>query len=95
MDTLTDRFAMWALRSVATAMLFAGVSTVVAGVPLIGMFPEAPVARAIACVLFQLSGVFVVSGATAMYLSRAPVRRGSRTSVRRDPTLKGRVSAAG
>ena len=88
MDTLTDRFAMWALRSVATAMLFAGVSTVVAGVPLIGMFPEAPVARTIAGVLFQLSGVFVVSGATAMYLSRAraqglPNERATRSDAER------------
>jgi len=61
---------MWALRSVATAMLLAGVSVLVAGVPLLGMLPESPVARAIAGILFQLSGVFVVSGATAMYLSR-------------------------
>jgi hypothetical protein len=70
-DKVGDRFAMWALRSVATAMVFAGVSVLVAGVPLFGMFPEAPVARTIAGFLFQLSGLFVVSGATAMYLSRA------------------------
>jgi hypothetical protein len=69
-ERLTDRLTLWALRSVATAMLFAGVSVLVAGVPLSGMLPEAPVARAIAGVLFQLSGVFVVSGATAIYLSR-------------------------
>ena len=70
MDKLTDRLTMWALRSVATAILFAGVSVLVAGVPLFGLLPEFPVARAIAAVLFQISGVFVVSGATAMYLSR-------------------------
>jgi len=70
MDTLTDRLTMWAFRSVATAMLFAGVSALVAGVPLLGMLPESPVARSIAGILFQLSGVFVVSGATAIYLAR-------------------------
>jgi hypothetical protein len=73
MDKLTDRLTMWALRSVARAILFAGVSVFVAGVPLFGMLPEFPVARAIAAGLFQISGVFVVSGATALYLSR-PVR---------------------
>ena len=62
---------MWALRSAATMMLFGGVSALVAGAPLYGMIPESPVARAIAGVVFQLSGVFVVSGAAAMYLSRA------------------------
>jgi hypothetical protein len=51
-------------------MLFAGISVLVAAVPLFGMLPEAPAARAIAGVLFQLSGVFLVSGATAIYLSR-------------------------
>jgi hypothetical protein len=74
MDNLTDRLTMWALRSVATAILFAGVSVLVAGVPLFGMLPEFPVARAIAAVLFQISALFVVSGATAMYLSRPRAR---------------------
>jgi hypothetical protein len=74
MDKLTDRLTMWALRSVATAILLAGVSVLVAGVPLFGMLPEFPVARAIAAVLFQISGMFVLSGATAMYLSRPRAR---------------------
>ena len=71
MDRLTDRLVMWALRSVATMMLLGGVSAMVAGAPLYGMISESPVARAIAGVIFQISGVFVVSGAAAMYLSRA------------------------
>ena len=71
MDRLTDRLTLWALRSVATMMLLGGVSALVAGAPLYGMLPESPVARAIAGILFQLSGVFVVCGAAAMYLSRA------------------------
>ena len=62
---------MWALRSVATMMLLGGVSALVAGAPMYGMISESPVARAIAGVVFQLSGVFMVSGAAAMYLSRA------------------------
>ena len=61
---------MWALRSVARMMLLAGVSALVAGVPMYGMMSESPVARAIAGVVFQLSGVFMISGAAAMYLSR-------------------------
>ena len=71
MDRLTDRFVMWALRSVARMMLLAGVSALVAGIPMYGMISESPVARAIAGVVFQLSGVFMISGAAAMYWSRA------------------------
>ena len=62
---------MWALRSVARMMLLAGVSALVAGIPMYGMISESPVARAIAGVVFQLSGVLMISGAAAMYLLRA------------------------
>ena len=93
-DELGDRFAMWALRSVATAMVFAGVSVLVAGVPLFGYLPpEAPVARTIAGLLFQLSGLFVSSGATAMLSVARPCARGSRMSVRRPLTPNGHVWA--
>ncbi len=71
MDRVTDRLTMWALRSVATMMLLGGISALVAGAPLYGMISDSPVARAIAGVVFQISGVFMVSGAAAMYLSRA------------------------
>jgi hypothetical protein len=71
MDRPTDRFAMWALRSVAGLMLLGGVSALVAGAPMYGMISESQVARAIAGVVFQISGVFMVSGAAAMHLSRA------------------------
>jgi len=70
MERLSDRLTAWVLRLVATAMLFAGLSVLVAGVPLFGMLTASPVARTIAGVLFQLSGVFVVAGGTAIYLSR-------------------------
>jgi hypothetical protein len=52
-------------------MLLGGVSALVAGAPLYGMISDSPVARAIAGVVFQISGVFMVSGAAAMCLSRA------------------------
>ena len=70
MEHLTDRVTGWVLRSVATALLFAGVSVLVAGVPLLGMLTGSAVARTIAGLFLQLSGVFVVAGATARYLSR-------------------------
>jgi len=70
MDTLTERFTMWLLRMTARTMLLAGVSMLVAGAPVLGMLPESPTARSIAGILFQLSGVFVVAGGTATYLSR-------------------------
>jgi hypothetical protein len=70
MEKLTDRLTASVLRAVATAMLLAGVSVLVAGVPLLGMLTGSPVARTIAGILFQLGGVFVVAGATAIYLSR-------------------------
>ena len=70
MEQLTDRVTGWVLRSVATALLFAGVSVLVAGVPLLGMLTGSAVARTIAGLFLQLSGVFVVAGATARYLSR-------------------------
>lgn len=70
METLSDRLTAWLLRLVATAMLFAGASVLVAGVPLFGMLTGSNVARTIAGVLFQLGGVLVVAGGTAIYLSR-------------------------
>jgi len=71
MDRLTDRFVMWVLRAVSRMMLLGGVSALVAGLPTYGMISESPVARGIAGVVFQISGVFMISGAAAMYLSRA------------------------
>jgi hypothetical protein len=70
MEKLTDRLTAWVLRLVATAMLFAGVSVLVAGLASSGMLTGSPLAKAIASSLFQLGGVFVVAGAGAIYLSR-------------------------
>ena len=74
MDKLADRLVLWAVRSVATVMLLAGISMLVAGLPLFGVLRESSlsgssVMRTIAYGLLQLSGVFVLAGAAARYLS--------------------------
>jgi hypothetical protein len=69
MEKLTDRLTAWLLRSVATVMLLAGMSVLVAALASSGMLTGSAVARTIAGILFQLGVVFVVSGAAAMYLS--------------------------
>jgi hypothetical protein len=53
-------------------MLIMGVSVLVAIVPLLGMLADAPVARTIAGILLQLSGVCVVGGGAALYLTLSP-----------------------
>ena len=73
MTSIFDRFVAWAARLVATALLVAGVSMLVAGVPLIGMATGFPIASTIARFLLELSALFIVAGATVIYLSR---RRG-------------------
>lgn len=70
MERLTDRLILWVLRSVATVMLFFGVSLLVAGVPVFGMLTGSAVARTIAGLLLQLGSVFIVAGAVAIYLLR-------------------------
>jgi hypothetical protein len=71
MDKLADRLTLWALRTVATLMLLAGVSMLVAGLPLLGVLTGSSVVRTIAFGLLQLSGVFMLAGAAARYLSNA------------------------
>ena len=73
MDKPTDRFVLWVLRLVATAMTFAGASVLVAAVPTYGWLPDAPAVRAIAFILLQLGGVCVAAGLGSALLSR---RRG-------------------
>ena len=51
-------------------MLFAGVSVLVACIPLFSMLSESPVPRAIGAILLQIGGAFVIAGAAAQYLSR-------------------------
>jgi hypothetical protein len=68
-------------------MLFAGLSLLVAGVPLLGVLAESPLARTAARLFLQVAGVFVAAGGAAAYLStsrrpllpneRAPTAPGS------------------
>ena len=69
MSTLTDRFAAGILRSAAIAMLFAGISMLVAGVPLSSVLAGSAMTREISGILLQISGVFVIAGAASLYLS--------------------------
>jgi Protein of unknown function (DUF2569) len=69
-EEMADRFAAWVLRSVATVMLFAGASVLVAGLPVFGFLTGSAAGRRIAGILLQVGGVLVVGGATAIYLSR-------------------------
>ncbi len=70
MEKVTDRLALGVLRLVATAMLFAGLAVVVAGVPLFGMLTGSPLVQTVSGIFLQISGVFVVGGGGALYLSR-------------------------
>jgi hypothetical protein len=73
MSSLFDRLAAWALRLVASGMVFAGISMLVATVPVIGMASGFPMASTVARFLLELTALFIVFGATVTYLSR---RRG-------------------
>jgi hypothetical protein len=70
MNTVVERSIAWLLRSIATAVLFAGVALLLAAIPLFALMPvDAPVLRTIGSTLLQLGGLLVVSGAVAKYLS--------------------------
>jgi hypothetical protein len=73
LDRQTDRFTLWVLRAIASATTFAGVSVLVAAIPTFGLLPDAPAVQAIALILLQLSGVFLVAGLASAFLAR---RRG-------------------
>ena len=66
MDTLSDRFIAWLLRSMASAIGAAGVALLIASVPLIGL-ADSSVMDALAAILLQIGGLFVVASATATY----------------------------
>ena len=70
-DTVIDRLTLWVLRSFAAAMLFFGVSLLIASVPVVGMLAGSELAMAIAGIFLQIAIVFIVVGAAAMYLSRS------------------------
>ena len=70
-DTLIDRLTLWVLRSFAAAMLFFGVSLLMAAVPVVGILAGSELAMAIAGTFLQIALVFIVAGAAGMYLSRS------------------------
>jgi hypothetical protein len=70
MDTIGGRLITWLMRSIATAMLFAGASILVAGVPLFALLDDSPAPRTIAGIVMQIGGLFVVAGIAAAWLSR-------------------------
>jgi hypothetical protein len=71
MDTVPERLIGWFLRSIARAVLAAGAAIFVGCVPVLSLFSDAAVPRAIAIILMQVGGVFVLAGATSTYLSRS------------------------
>ena len=93
MERLDDRFTLWVLRSIATAMLFFGASVIMVGMPAAGMLTGSSVTRTIAAMVLGLGCLFVAAGAAAIYLSRShglvlPNERAAASSVRR-PAIGG------
>src|SRR6185503_14224151 len=71
MSTVSERLIGWLLGSIARTELSAGAAIFVACVPVFTLFSDTTVARAIAGILMQVGGAFVVAGATSAYLSRS------------------------
>jgi hypothetical protein len=70
-STVAERLIGWFLRATARAVLSAGAAIFVACVPVFGLLSDSTASRAIAGILMQLGGAFVMAGATASYLSRS------------------------
>ena len=70
MERISDRLALWVLRSIAVALLFFGASMLMAGAPAIGILTESVVVRSIAWIFFQIVIGFIIAGTAAVYLSR-------------------------
>jgi len=69
MDTVPERLIGWVLRAMARGLLFAGFAALLAGVFLFGTISDSSVLRAIASILMQVAGVFIVAGAAATFWS--------------------------
>ncbi|MEO7602273.1 MAG: DUF2569 family protein [Sphingomicrobium sp.] len=65
------RLSVWVLRLVATIMLFAGVSALVAGGFLFGLPTGIPVLKMIVGIIIQIAGLFAIAGGVATFLSRS------------------------
>ena len=74
MDTLFERLTAWLLRSLSTAMLFAGVAMLLAGIPFTLLRSDSDPVRQIASTLLQLGVVFLVSGIAARWFLRSGAR---------------------
>ena len=68
MDTVPERLVAYVLRSIARAVLFAGISMLPAGMPLFVLLrSESAELRQIAVTLLQLGGVLITTGIIARY----------------------------
>ena len=95
MGTPFERLASWALRSVATATVIAGVGMLVAGIPTWPMTAGTDAPRAIVAILMQMGGLLLVGALVARYFLRggAPVLPNERITVSDDqrPALGGEL----
>ena len=66
-----ERLSLWVLRFVATIMLFAGVSSLVAGGFLFDLPTGIPVLKMIVGIIIQIAGLFAIAGGVAVFLSRS------------------------
>ena len=65
-----ERVIGWFLRTIARAMLFGGIAMLLAAIPMFSLL-SSDVPRAIAAVLLQVAGLFLLGGVAATYLSHA------------------------
>lgn len=70
MERISDRLALWVLRSIAVALLFFGASMLMAGAPAIGILTESVLVQSIAWIFVQIVIGFIIAGTAAIYLSR-------------------------
>jgi len=67
---VAERLIVWFLRAIAKAMLFGGAAMLLAAIPAFGLL-SSDVPRAIAGILLQVAGAFLLGGVAATYLSHA------------------------
>jgi hypothetical protein len=65
---VAERLIAWLLRAIASAVLFAGVALLLAGLPLFAFISDSPIPRAIAIILLQIGAVLAAAGLATRYL---------------------------
>jgi hypothetical protein len=70
MERISDRLALWVLRSISVALLLFGASMLMAGAPAIGILTESVVVQSIAWIFLQIVIGCIIAGIAAIYLSR-------------------------